>query len=186
MSSVSNEWDDRVADFWAHADDADPEAALAAMSRLVAERPSNAPEALYESASVHDFLGQEAAAIPLYRAALDAGLSGDRAPQAVVQLASSLRNVGDPGAAIDLLEALPPHEIIGCAGQAFLALALHDAGRHDEALRVALSALAPTLPLYGGAVAGYAAALTGEPAATGRPAATDGLAAADAPHLRER
>ncbi|QGU28765.1 hypothetical protein D7D94_03045 [Microbacterium oryzae] len=126
------------------------------MAVLIRERGDGDPDALYEWASAHDFLGREAEAIPLYREALAAGLSGERRPQAIIQLASSLRNVGDPAAAIDLLEEHAPHAVTGSASQAFLALALHDAGRTDEALRVALRALAPTLPLYSRAVAAYA------------------------------
>jgi hypothetical protein len=42
----------------------------------------------------------------------------------------------------------------------FLALALHSAGRHDEALRVAIEAVEPTLPRYHRSVRAYAAALT--------------------------
>ena len=39
---------------------------------------------------------------------------------------------------------------------AFLALALHDVGRHDEALAVSLSALAPHLPRYQRSLTNYA------------------------------
>lgn len=149
-------WDERVAIFWASAADSAAEAALTAMKRLVDERPEADPDALYEWASVHDFLGREAEAIPLYRAALDAGLSGEREPQAVIQLASSLRNVGDAQAAVDQLEDRPHDAVTGSAGQAFLALALHDVGRPRAALHVALRALAPTLPLYRRAIPSYA------------------------------
>ena len=152
-------WNDRVAAFWAGADDEDDERMLDAMRRLIQERAAEDPDALYEWASVHDFLGREADAVPLYRAALDAGLAGDRRPQAVIQLASSLRNTGDAAAAIELLQDVPDDAPTGAAAKAFLALALHDAGRADEALRVALNALAPTLPLYRRAVSTYADAL---------------------------
>jgi tetratricopeptide (TPR) repeat protein len=152
-------WDDRVDAFWASTDAREPQSALAGMRRLVDERPETDPAALYEWASVHDFLGLEADAIPLYRAALDAGLAGDREPQAIIQLASSLRNVGDPEAAVQLLEGRTDDPMLGPAVQAFLALALYDAGRPRDALQVALGALAPTLPRYRGAVAGYAVTL---------------------------
>jgi hypothetical protein len=92
----------------------------------------------------------------LYRAALSSGLDGDRRSQAVIQLASSLRNIDDPEAAIELLRDAAPDHVTGDAAQAFLALALHDAGHTAAALRVALRALAPTLPLYAGAVVAYA------------------------------
>lgn len=132
------------------------------MRELVAERPATDPDALYELASVHDFLGHEHDAIPLYRAALTSGLSGDRVSQAVIQLASSLRNVGETGAAIALLRDSPTDPVTGSAAEAFLALALHDAGEHSEALKVALTALAPTLPLYSRSVVSYAAELPGK------------------------
>jgi len=153
---VSETWETRVNSFWESADDEKPQRTLDEMRHLIDERPSSDPEALYEWASVHDFLGREAEAIPLYRAALDAGLAGDREPQAIIQLASSLRNVGQAVAAIALLENRPPDSVTGAAAQAFLALALHDEGRTDEALRVALRALAPTLPKYTRSVASYA------------------------------
>lgn len=126
------------------------------MKGLVNERPPGDPDALYEWASVHDFLGREDEAIPLYRQALDAGLSGTREPQAVIQLASSLRNIGEAAAAVDLLRDRPQDTVTGSAAQAFLALALHDQGHVEQALRVALHALAATLPLYGRAVRNYA------------------------------
>ncbi|BBH68351.1 hypothetical protein ACTI_50360 [Actinoplanes sp. OR16] len=149
-------WEQRIDEFWATADDAAPETTLRAMRVLVEERGEDDPDALYEWASVHDFLGREAEAVPLYRRALDAGLAAPRRQQAIVQLGSSLRNVGEPGEAVALLSPQEPDAVVGDAAQAFLALALHDAGRPGEALRVALKALAKTLPLYRRAVTAYA------------------------------
>ncbi|WP_144627946.1 tetratricopeptide repeat protein [Arthrobacter woluwensis] len=149
-------WDGRIAAFWAGTDGRDPESLLAAMTDLVRERPESDPAALYELASVHDFLGHESEAIPLYQAALDGGLYGERRPQAVIQLASSLRNVGRAPEAVSLLQDFPEDPTTGAASQAFLALALFDAGRSREALQVALAALAPTLPLYSRSMAAYA------------------------------
>lgn len=152
-------WDERIAAFWDRADDAYPQEVLDDMRILVEERDTDDPEALFEWASAHDFLGREREAIPLYRKALDLGLSGDRLPQAIIQLASSLRNIGEPEAAVELLQNAPTSAITGDARQAFLALALHDCGDHAASLRTALEALAPTLPMYGGAVSRYAAQL---------------------------
>jgi len=157
---MSNTWDERVDAFWASADDEQPEAVLQGMRALVEERPIDDPDALYEWASAHDFLGREQEAIPLYRAALENGLAGARRPQAIIQLASSLRNVDEAESAVQLLRDAPRDDITGDAARAFLALALHDCGRHDEALRIALEALAPTLPLYSRVVATYARELT--------------------------
>lgn len=157
-------WDERIASFWATADDANPDATLHEMRSLVAERSEDDPDALYEWASVHDYLGMERQAVPLYRAALDRGLAGATKAQAIIQLASSLRNIGEPALAVELLRKRPVDEIAGDAAQAFLALALRDSGEHDEALRVALLALARTLPMYRRAVENYATELTGRPA----------------------
>lgn len=152
--AIDHTWEARVDAFWERADDTQPEACLAAMRRLVDEHPGEA-RATYEWASVHDFLGRESEAIPLYQAALAGGLEPEIAHQATVQLASSLRNVGRAVEAIRLLEALDAPEL-GAAPDAFRALALRDAGRTDEALALTLTRLADTLPLYGRAIAEYA------------------------------
>lgn len=153
---MSASWSERVEQFWELVDDNKPDLAFAEMGSLVQERPGNDPDATYEWASVHDFLGCEVEAIPLYRKALANGLSGDRRPQAVIQLASSLRNVGEAREAVGLLKDLADDTVAGAATQAFLALALHDTGQSEAALRIALKALAPTLPLYSRAVSSYA------------------------------
>lgn len=155
-------WEDRIASFWAAADHTPPDAMLSAMREFVEERPANDPDALYELASTHDYLGREHEAVPLYRAALDNGLDHPRRAQAVIQLASSLRNLGDPESAIELLRGQPSDETTGDAAQAFLALALRDAGRNDEALRTTLVALARTLPLYSRVVERYALETRGD------------------------
>jgi tetratricopeptide (TPR) repeat protein len=160
---MTSSWDDRVDAFWALADRNRPEAALSEMAALISERPGDDPEALYEWASVHDFLEQETEAVPLYQRALELGLTGSRRPQAVIQLASSLRNIGEPEAAVRLLEGAESDSSIEPAARAFLALALHDCGQHAQALQVALQALAPTLPAYGRVVAAYADELRPRP-----------------------
>ncbi len=154
-----DDWDARVAAFWATADDERADETVAAMRALAAERPADDPRALFELACAHDFVGREAEAVPLYRAAIDGGLGPEHRELAVIQLASSLRNVGEAEQAVALLEAMPD-DAHAPGRDAFLALALHDAGRPTEALAVALRRLAPTLPEYGRAVAAYADGLT--------------------------
>ena len=156
---MMDNWESRVQEFWAQADDTDTGGTFRCMKVLVDARPDGDAAALYEWASVHDFLGSETEAIPLYRLALEAGLDDRRRTQALIQLASSLRNVGEFEAAIQVLDDVEENDIAGDAHRAFLALALFDAGRSDQALRVALEALAKTLPLYSRAVTGYAAEL---------------------------
>jgi tetratricopeptide (TPR) repeat protein len=157
-------WGDRVAAFWDTADDADP-TVVERMRALVDERPSDDPAALFEWASALDFMGREDEAVPAYQAALAAGLDGDRMPQAIVQLASSLRNVGRADEGVALLRGLGDDTVAGAAVSAFLALCLRDAGRPDEALAVALRALAPTLPMYARAITAYAGELDDGPGA---------------------
>ncbi|GAA1730094.1 tetratricopeptide repeat protein [Aeromicrobium alkaliterrae] len=118
---------------------------------------------LFEEAGEHDSAGREEQAAPLYVQALQAGLDDDRHAQAVVQLASTLRNLGRVEEAVELLETLAPDTSVGSARAAFLALALHDAGRPDEALRVALEALIPTLPRYQRSLTAYVAGINAAP-----------------------
>ena len=88
------------------------------MKRMVDERPATDPDALHEWASVHGFLGCCAEAIPLCRAALQAGVSGDRETQAVIQHTSSLRNVGEVQAAVDLLKDRPQDAVTAACARA--------------------------------------------------------------------
>lgn len=114
--------------------------------------------ALAEWGGVHDALGLEEEAVEPYRRALAAGLDPAYEHQVTLQLASTLRNLRQHAEAIQLLEDLDAPEL-GDAPAAFLALALHSAGRADEALSIALTALARHLPQYGRAASAYAAEL---------------------------
>jgi ADP-ribose pyrophosphatase YjhB (NUDIX family) len=149
-------WEHRLADFWATADDRSGADARDRLEQILAERDDGDPVVLFERASLHDFLGEEAEAIPLYRASLDAGLSGERRTQGVIQLASSLRNIGDHSAAMALLGGIRSDDPLTDAARAFLSLALYDDSKPAPALRTALHALAPHLPRYGGTIDAYA------------------------------
>jgi tetratricopeptide (TPR) repeat protein len=161
-------WERAVAEVWATAGERSDDDVIAAIGLLAADRPDGDPAALYERASAHDYAGQEALAEPLYRAALDAGLDPERRPRAVIQLASTLRNLGRPEESVELLRSDDgAQDDLGDARTAFLALALIDAGRPAEALRHALTALAGHLPQYQRAVHFYAEELTSR--STGTP-----------------
>ena len=153
------DWHERVAAFWRRADEANAQRMREELAALVAERPAGDADGLFERASLHDFLGEEDAAIPLYRAALDAGLRQPLRSQAIIQLASSLRNVGEASGAIAALRAIDPADALAPAADAFLALALFDDGKPAAALRTALQRLAPALPQYSRAVEAYASEL---------------------------
>lgn len=155
---MADDWEDRVAAAWASFDSRDDQANLALFDRLAAELAASDPTGLYERASARDALGLEAEAVPLYRRALDGGLPERRRRRAVIQLASSLRNVGQAAEAAVLLTAElgAAADELDDAVRAFLALALADSGREREAVAVALTALAHRLPEYQRAVGEYA------------------------------
>lgn len=156
---TTDDWDARVAAVWAAASELSDDDMLAAIDELAAEKGEMDAEAAFEAASVRDYLGLEPEAEPLYRRALELGLDDARHPQAVIQLASTLRNLGEADESVDLLTDWlaenEDHELADAAA-AFLALSLASAGRPTEALAVALDTLAPHLSQYGASVASYA------------------------------
>lgn len=159
-------WDQKIDEFYANEfNEEDPKAAVARMRELAVERPPGDSAALFELGGVHDSMGCEQTAIDYYRRAIAAGLVGERATRVNIQLASTLRNVGSVDEAISILEVPSPRGVDDDARQAFLALALFDAGRHGDALRTALLALITTLDGYGRALTEYADDLPSGPIA---------------------
>ena len=158
------DWETRLAELWASFDDLEEQDFLARMDDLVAELPDNDPIGLFERGGARDSMGQEDLAVPLYRQALELGLDGERRRQAVIQLASSLRNIGNPSESVALLAAEQQRgsDDLDDAVAGFLALALADSGREREAVSVALAALAPHLPSYQRSLGNYARALVEE------------------------
>jgi catechol 2,3-dioxygenase-like lactoylglutathione lyase family enzyme len=160
LGTEPDDWDARVDAVWA-ADLEDAEL-TAAIEALVAERDPADAAALYEAASVRDSTGREAEAEPLYRQALAAGLDEHRQPQAVIQLASTIRNLGKADESVALLTELiaqhPDDEWTAPAG-GFLALALVSAGQERRAASVALTALASRMTRYSRSLRAYAAEL---------------------------
>lgn len=157
----SDDWEHRVTALWAD-DTIDEEQRIERMQSLAATAPHPALGA-FELGGAFDSGGHEAEADVQYEAATTAGLATvdpDRAAQMAVQHSSTLRNLGRTDEAIAMLRDTPEHPATGAAPQVFLALALHSAGRHDEALRVAIEAVEPSLPRYRRSVRAYAEALT--------------------------
>ena len=162
MNGPQSHWEQRIADAWATTVDRSESEVVENITALVGERPSGDAAALYEQASAYDFAGREAEAEPLYRAALVTGLDEQRRPRAMIQLASTLRNLGRAQEGVDLLRGeigIGTRDGLEDARMAFLALALVDAGSPEEAASVALTALAGHLPQYKGAVLHYSAEL---------------------------
>ncbi|MFI8519349.1 tetratricopeptide repeat protein [Streptomyces sp. NPDC085481] len=177
MTDPSTEdWERRLAALWAEPDAYDEAAFRARIDELAAELPADDPRALFERGAAHDSTGLPEEAVRFYRRALGGGLTGLRRRRAVIQLASSLRNLGRPDQSVELLNeerAIPADRLdaeeaaLSAAVDAFLALALADTGRDREAASLALGALAPLLPRYNRSLAYYARALvTGEPDAS--------------------
>jgi tetratricopeptide (TPR) repeat protein len=153
-----NEYDQRSEELWASIDDYDEEVFRAKIDELVAELPANSPVAAFERGCAFDSTGHPDRAIPLYRRALALGLEGERRRRAVIQQASSLRNLGQVSESLELLRAEleQPSDRLDDAVRAFLALALVDSGRERDAASIALAALAPHLPRYQRSLGNYA------------------------------
>lgn len=178
----------RAAALFAAIDDYEQDAAfIADIDALAAELPPGDADGLFHRACARDSRGYPAQAIPLYRAALDAGdplgeppagarLSGEPpagAPlsavhrrRAVIQLASSMRNTGEAAAALALLEAERGNgsDELDDALACVTALCLANLGREREGLSLVLVAIAPHLPRYNRSMANYGRGLLGEEA----------------------
>jgi Tetratrico peptide repeat len=124
----------------------------------VGVQPPDSGVGLFERAAAFDSTGHSDLAVPLYRQALACGLGGERRRRAVIQLASSLRNLGQAQESVGLLtaELAAGSDHLDDAVRAFLALALVDVGREREAASLALAALAPHLPRYQRSLGNYA------------------------------
>jgi cyanophycin synthetase len=88
----------------------------------------------YERGGEHDSAGRADEAIPHYERALELGLPDALVPRALVQLGSSLRNVGRTDDAIALFDDAVARFPDDAALRLFRAFALATAGRDREAL----------------------------------------------------
>jgi hypothetical protein len=156
-------WDARIDAVWGDDLLTDDER-IHRIDELARERADDDARALFERAGARDSAGREAEAEALYRRALDGGLDEEHRPQAVIQLASTLRNLGEVDEALAMLRA--ERERGGPlvdAVAAFYALALVSAGHARHGAAIALEALAPHLPRYTRSVTGYARELADPP-----------------------
>lgn len=163
MSTTLEQWEISIADLWKRFDSFDCNDGVAAMRELAGKCPAVDGRAAFELAGMYDSMGFEAEAGAEYEHALELGLDEARHAQLAVEYGSTLRNLGRLDEAIAILQAAPTHETTGSAPRIVLALALHSAGRKDEALQVAIGAQIESLPRYQRSMRNYAAALT-EPA----------------------
>jgi hypothetical protein len=156
---TTNDWAARVAAVWDDADELGDNILREKIDALVAQRPADDPEAAYEAASVRDSTGLEAEAAIEYQRALDLGLGEPNRSRALIQYASTLRNLGRYDEALALLDLLEPESDLADAASAVRALVLVSAGRPVEGAAIAIAALAPHLPLYQRSMSAYAAEL---------------------------
>jgi hypothetical protein len=152
------DWERRLSAAWASIDEVDEAEFLASIEELAGELPSDSGVGFFERAASFDSTGHPDRAVPLYRLALERGLTGERRRRAVIQMASSVRDLGRPEESVALLTAEmgAGSDHLDDAVRAFLALALADVGREREAVSLALEALAPHLPRYQRSLANYA------------------------------
>ncbi len=165
MTQESADWEQRVAELWASADDVGEDEFLARLEQLLAELPGDSAVAHFERASALDSTGHSDLAVPLYRHALELGLGGQRRRRAVIQMASSLRNTGHASESVALLTAERElgSDDLDDAVSAFLALALVDVGQEREAVSLALTALSRHMTRYQRSLTNYAELIGSSP-----------------------
>lgn len=157
------DWQARIDAFWAALDEDRPQEMIRQMRVLIAELGPGDARGPFELGGVFDALGMEEVAAAHYRRALELGLDDERAARLAIQHGSTLRNLGRVDEAIEVLAHAPDHDAVGDARAIFLALALHDAGRSGEAVRLLVEALEPELPSYRRSVRAYAEDLPAPP-----------------------
>lgn len=158
-------WEDQLERAWAQLDQSDPPEFLATIGKIVSDPQVPDDVRQFELACAYDSTGRPDEAVPRYREALQLGLSGYRGRRAVIQLASSLRNLGRPQESVALLEHQPTDVGDGLddAVTLFLAFALTDLGREREALTRLAHVVADHLPRYTASAHRYADALSTSP-----------------------
>jgi hypothetical protein len=158
MTKVEPQWQRRSDEVWSMLDALDPETFRARVDALASELPPGDPVGLFERAASLDSTGHSDLAVPLYEQALAGGLAGERRRRAVIQMASSLRNLGRSRESVEMLtaEAERTSDHLDDAVKTVLALALTDVGREREAVSIAVAALAAHLPRYQRSMANYA------------------------------
>ena len=114
--------------------------AIALLEVVVAAAPDD-PVALYHLGSAHDSAAHEAEAVEPYRRALAGGLDPEMALAARIQLASTLRNVGETRESVEILEAAVAEHPQHRAARMFLSLALVSDGRPLDAVQILLDLL---------------------------------------------
>lgn len=98
----------------------------------------------YEAACVHDYLGQERAAVPYYRRAIAVGLPPSQLRNAYLGLGSTLRALGQYGPALVVFDEGLAHFPTAPELQTFRAMTLYNLDRPKEAVAALLGVLCAT------------------------------------------
>jgi hypothetical protein len=157
-SDADVNWQKQLEDAWSALGDSAPDAFVKRMERVVSDPAVPDERRAFEMACAHDSTGRSDLAIPLYREALDQGLTGYERRRTAIQLASSLRNLGRSDESVEILagESTELGDGLDDAVVVFRSLAMADVGREREALVQALHALADHLPRYTASAHRYA------------------------------
>lgn len=149
----------RAAALFAAIDDYEEAAFIAEIDALADELPEDDADRLFHRAAARDSWGHSDLAVPLYARALEIGsLTGENRRRAVIQMSSSLRNVGRAEEALANLvkERGNGEDHLSDALDCTTALCLSTLGRDREALSLVITALAKHLPRYNRSMANYA------------------------------
>ncbi|HRI82912.1 MAG TPA: tetratricopeptide repeat protein [Opitutaceae bacterium] len=125
----------------------------------------NVAEINYQLAWTCDVLGHEAEALPFYEKAVALGLPPNELSGALLGLGSTLRNLGQHERSAEVLRSGRAQFPDNREFDVFLALTLHDLGRHTEATKLLLEVIAdtsddPGLTAYQRAIRFHAGKLT--------------------------
>ena len=161
MMDISQDIERQLAALWLQIGAHDEHSFRTAHAALTHTIAGAHPVMLFEQAALFDSFGYPQKAVPLYEAALKANVPGERRRRAMIQMASSLRNLGQPQKAEQMMRAELGGETDHLTGavRAMLALTLVDLGLEREAAAIALNALSVCLPRYNASMARYAQAL---------------------------
>ncbi|OUM42652.1 tetratricopeptide repeat protein [Arthrobacter sedimenti] len=126
-----------------------------------ASHPENA-RVLYEVGGAYDTAGQEDIARAFYEKALAAGLEDDLLRRCYVQYGSTLRNLGEYEASLEVFRAARAAFPRSPAIAAFEAITLHAAGQSDKSVAFLLDLVVnfvrtPDIERYEAAISGNAA-----------------------------
>ncbi len=157
---MNKNWENQLQSIWLKLGTINSEEFIEQMKdhvELLTEKDSQAI-ADFERACAFDSTGHEKEAEPLYRSALEKGLTGLRRRRARIQLASTLRNNGKIEESIHILREEKAHysDELDDAVDSFLALSLSSAEEYKEALSLILKALSKHLPRYNNSLSRYA------------------------------